>query len=149
MHCPFCHAEDTKVTDSRLALEGAQVRRRRACPSCDERFTTYETVELVMPHVIKNDGTLISFDEDKIRIGMMRALQKRPVSMEQIDKAVANIIRNIRSLGDKEVPSSKIGDFVMQELFELDHVAYVRFASVYRQFQDLEQFKSEIDRLST
>lgn len=148
MHCPFCQAEDTKVTDSRLALEGAQVRRRRSCPTCGERFTTYETIELVMPNIVKNNGSAAPFDEEKLRTGMMRALQKRPVSMEAIDQAIARIVHDVRALGEKEISSKRVGEFVMSELANLDQVAYVRFASVYRQFQDLEQFKSEIDRIS-
>lgn len=147
MHCPFCRASDTKVTDSRLASEGTQVRRRRICTECNERFTTRETIELVMPHVIKRDGTRIPFDEDKLRNGMMMALQKRPVSMDAIDKAIADIIRQVRETGEKEIPSQYIGEFVMQKLASLDQVAYVRFASVYRQFQDLDAFKSEIEKI--
>lgn len=147
MHCPFCHESDTKVTDSRLALEGAQVRRRRVCTACNERFTTYETVELIMPHVIKRDGTRVPFSDKKLRSGMMMALQKRPVSMDAIDKAISDIIRQVRETGEKELPSQYIGEFVMQKLASLDQVAYVRFASVYRQFQDLDAFKSEIEKI--
>lgn len=147
MHCPFCHALDTKVIDSRLALEGAQVKRRRLCPDCDERFTTFETVELMMPHVIKKDGTRVPFDESKLRSGMLMALQKRPVSMDLVDQAIARIIHQIRTLGEKELESSMIGECVMNELALLDQVAYVRFASVYRQFQDVEEFQSEIEKV--
>lgn len=149
MHCPFCNANDTKVSDSRLALDGAQVRRRRSCPDCGERFTTYETVEVIMPMLIKTDGSRVAFEEDKLRAGMMRALQKRPVSVDAIDAAIARIKQDVRALGEKEISSKVVGEFVMNELAGLDQVAYVRFASVYRQFQDVEQFKSEIDRLST
>ncbi len=147
MHCPFCHALDTKVIDSRLALEGAQVKRRRLCPGCDERFTTFESVELIMPHVIKKDGSRVLFDESKLRSGMLMALQKRPVSMDLVDQAIARIIHQIRTHGEKEIESSIIGECVMNELALLDQVAYVRFASVYRQFQDVEEFQSEIEKV--
>lgn len=147
MHCPFCHAIDTKVIDSRLALEGAQVKRRRLCPDCDERFTTFEIVELMMPHVIKKDGSRVPFDQAKLRAGMLMALQKRPVSMDLVDQALARIVHQVRILGEKELDSSMIGECVMNELALLDQVAYVRFASVYRQFQDVEEFQSEIEKV--
>ena len=147
MHCPFCGHEETKVNDSRLAGEGRQIRRRRECLTCGERFTTFETAELVMPSVIKGDRGREVFDEAKLRAGMEKALEKRPVSREQIDEAVSRIVHKVRSLGDREVPSRAIGELVMEELRHLDEVAYVRFASVYRQFEDVEAFHEEIQRL--
>ncbi|WP_369602893.1 transcriptional regulator NrdR [Hahella sp. SMD15-11] len=148
MHCPFCGAADTKVIDSRLVAGGNQVRRRRECTTCAERFTTYEAAELVMPRVVKQDGTRVPFDEDKLRNGMMKALEKRPVSTEAIEAAVDRIKYRLRATGEREVSSRQIGEEVMEELRELDQVAYVRFASVYRSFQDLDEFRQEIDRLS-
>jgi transcriptional repressor NrdR len=147
MHCPFCGHEETKVNDSRLAGEGRQIRRRRECLKCGERFTTFETAELLMPLVIKGDRGRESFDEAKLRAGIEKALQKRPVSREQIDEALSRIVHKVRSLGDREVTSRAIGELVMEELRQLDEVAYVRFASVYRQFEDVEAFHEEIERL--
>lgn len=147
MHCPFCNAQDTKVIDSRLVAEGEQVRRRRECNACGERFTTYETAELVMPRVIKQNGNREPFDEMKLRAGLQRALEKRPVSVEDIEASITRIKQSLRAIGEREIPSRKLGDYVMDELKELDQVAYVRFASVYRSFQDLNEFRSEIDRL--
>ncbi|MDF2691557.1 MAG: ATP-cone domain protein, partial [Gammaproteobacteria bacterium] len=147
MNCPFCQAEDTKVMDSRLVNEVNQVRRRRICSKCNERFTTYETVELIMPRVIKRDQSRVSFEEDRLRNGMLRALEKRPVSTADIDTSVMNIIHKIRATGEKEILSDLIGEWVMDELRKLDDVAYVRFASVYRRFQDLESFKAEIEKM--
>ena len=147
MHCPFCSAQDTKVIDSRLVAEGEQVRRRRECNACGERFTTYESAELVMPRIIKQNGNREPFNEDKLRAGLQRALEKRPVSVESIETALNRIKQQLRALGEREVPSRQLGDFVMDELRELDQVAYVRFASVYRSFKDLSEFRSEIDRL--
>jgi transcriptional repressor NrdR len=147
MNCPFCQAEDTKVMDSRLVNEVNQVRRRRICSQCNERFTTYETVELIMPRVIKRDQSRVSFEEDRLRNGMLRALEKRPVSTADVDASVMNIIHKIRATGEKEIPSDLIGEWVMDELRKLDDVAYVRFASVYRRFQDLESFKAEIEKM--
>ncbi len=147
MHCPFCGHEETKVNDSRLAGEGRQIRRRRECLKCGERFTTFETAELVMPVVVKGDRTREAFDEGKLRAGMEKALEKRPVAREQIDEAVSRIVHAVRSLGDREVSARAIGELVMEELRHLDEVAYVRFASVYRQFQDVEAFHDEIERL--
>jgi transcriptional repressor NrdR len=147
MHCPFCGHVETKVNDSRLAGEGRQIRRRRECLKCGERFTTFETAELVMPVVVKGDRAREAFDEPKLRAGMEKALQKRPVAREQIDEAVSRIVHAVRSLGDREVSSRAIGELVMEELRHLDEVAYVRFASVYRQFQDVEAFHDEIERL--
>jgi transcriptional repressor NrdR len=147
MHCPFCGHEETKVTDSRLAGGGAQVRRRRECLSCGERFTTFETAELVMPLVVKSDHNRVPFDEAKMRSGMERALEKRPVSREALDEAVSRICHKLRSMGEREVPSRTVGELVMEELHFLDEVAYVRFASVYRSFQDVEAFRHEIERM--
>lgn len=147
MHCPFCNADDTKVIDSRLVAEGNQVRRRRECNACGERFTTYETAELVMPRVVKQGGTREPFDDNKLRSGMMRALERRPVSMEQIEAAISRICQRLRATGEREIASRLVGELVMEELRELDQVAFVRFASVYRSFQDISEFRKEIDRL--
>lgn len=147
MHCPFCRHEETKVTDSRLASGGAQIRRRRECLSCGERFTTFESAELVMPLVVKSDRSRVPFDEAKLVAGMQKALEKRPVSREAIDEAVSRIGHKLRSMGEREVESRAIGELVMEELHHLDEVAYVRFASVYRSFQDVDAFRHEIDHL--
>lgn len=147
MHCPFCAAEDTKVVDSRLVTEGDQVRRRRQCLSCNERFTTYEVAELVMPRIIKQDGTREPFDESKLRAGLLRALEKRPVSTEAIELAINHIKHSLQAAGEREVPALAVGERVMEQLQKLDEVAYVRFASVYRRFKDLTEFRREIDRL--
>lgn len=148
MYCPFCGAEETKVNDSRLVAEGDQVRRRRQCTSCGERFTTYETAELLMPRVVKRDGSREAFDEAKLRAGLQRALEKRPVNTEALETALERIRQHLRASGEREVPSMQIGELVMQQLKKLDQVAYIRFASVYRQFKDLEEFRAEIDQLS-
>lgn len=148
MHCPFCNAVDTKVIDSRLVADGNQVRRRRECITCAERFTTFETAELVMPRLVKQNGEREPFNEDKMRAGMLRALEKRPVSIEQVDEAISHINHRLRASGEREVPSKMVGELVMQELRKLDEVAYVRFASVYRSFKDLNEFREEIDRIS-
>lgn len=147
MHCPFCSAEDTKVIDSRLVAEGCQVRRRRECLSCRERFTTYEAAELLMPRVIKSDGSREPFDENKLRTGLQRALEKRPVGVEEIEAAITQIKHELQTTGEREVASRLIGERVMQHLRDLDEVAYVRFASVYRSFQDISEFRAELDRL--
>lgn len=148
MHCPFCGADDTKVIDSRLVADGDSVRRRRECQTCGERFTTFETAELVMPRVVKRDGTREPFDEDKLRRGLTRALEKRPVSIEQIETAINHIMHNLRSTGERELPSLTVGEEVMKELRRVDAVAYVRFASVYRDFQDVSEFEQAIKSLS-
>ncbi|MDA7826253.1 transcriptional regulator NrdR [Porticoccaceae bacterium] len=148
MFCPFCNADDTKVIDSRLVANGGQVRRRRECGACGERFTTYELAELVMPRVVKTDGTRQSFDEDKLRAGLQRALEKRPVSIEQIEVAISEIKHFLQVTGEREIPSQIIGEEVMRQLRELDAVAYVRFASVYRSFQDISEFQAELNRLN-
>jgi transcriptional repressor NrdR len=147
MYCPFCSHIETKVIDSRLAGEGRQIRRRRECLSCGERFTTFEAAELIMPMVVKSDRTREPFDETKLRAGITKALEKRPVAQEAVEEAVSRIGHKLRSLGEREVQSRAIGELVMDELRHLDEVAYVRFASVYRSFQDLEAFRDEIDRL--
>ena len=147
MHCPFCTAEDTKVIDSRLTEDGLQVRRRRECLQCMERITTIESALLSLPRVVKRDGERCAFDIEKIRQGMLRALEKRPVNSEAADYAVNRILKKIRTTGDREVPSEFIGECVMAELRALDQVAYVRFASVYRSFEDVKAFHEEIQRL--
>jgi transcriptional repressor NrdR len=147
VYCPFCGHVETKVTDSRLAGEGRQIRRRRECLACSERFTTFETAELLMPMVVKGDRTREPFDDGKLRAGMERALEKRPVPRAQVDEALSRIAHKVRALGDREVPSRVIGELVMEELRQLDEVAYVRFASVYRHFEDVEAFHEEIRRL--
>jgi transcriptional repressor NrdR len=147
MRCPFCGAQDTKVVDSRLSGDGDQVRRRRECTLCRERFTTYESAELNLPRVVKRDGTRVPFDGRKLRSGIMRALEKRPVEMEQIEASIGRINHQLIAGGEREVQSRRIGDLVMEELRGLDQVAYVRFASVYREFEDVNAFREEIDRL--
>lgn len=147
MHCPFCNAPDTKVTDSRLVSEGAQVRRRRECLTCAERFTTFESAELVVPRIIKRDGRRSPFDEIKLRAGILRALEKRPVSTESVDAMINRLMQKMRASGEREISSQLLGEWVMQELRALDEVAYVRFASVYRSFQDINAFREEIQRL--
>ncbi|MBA1444483.1 MAG: transcriptional regulator NrdR [Chromatiales bacterium] len=149
MRCPFCGAQDTKVIDSRLAGDGDQIRRRRQCAVCQERFTTYETAELNLPRVVKHDGSRTPFDGRKLRSGMMRALEKRPVSTEQVEAAINHITRKLAASGEREVASLQIGEMVMDELKTLDQVAYVRFASVYRKFEDVNAFREEIDRLES
>ena len=148
MYCPFCNADDTKVIDSRLVADGGQVRRRRECVECSERFTTYEMAELLMPRVIKTDGSREVFDEQKLRAGLQRALEKRPVSIDQIETALTQIKHFLQVTCEREVPSRMIGEEVMAKLRELDEVAYVRFASVYRSFQDLSEFQDELNRLT-
>jgi transcriptional repressor NrdR len=147
MHCPFCSADDTKVIDSRLVAEGDQVRRRRECLSCAERFTTYEMAELVMPRVIKQNGNREPFDEEKLRSGFQRALEKRPVSVEDIEAVINHIKHALRATGEREIKSLVLGELVMEQLKQLDQVAYVRFASVYRSFQDISEFRDTIERL--
>ena len=149
MHCPFCGADDTKVIDSRLVAEGNQVRRRRQCLTCAERYTTYETAELVMPRITKTDGRRQPFDEGKLRLGMERALEKRPVASEEVENAINRIMHKLRTTGERELPSRVVGEAVMAELRKLDGVAYVRFASVYRRFQDVEDFSEVVRDLKT
>ncbi len=147
MHCPFCAAEDTKVIDSRLVAEGDQVRRRRECLSCNERFTTYEVAELVMPRIVKQDGNREPFNEDKLRAGFTRALEKRPVSTEDIEAVINKIKNALRATGEREVKSRVLGELVMDYLRQLDKVAYVRFASVYKSFEDVSEFQDAIASL--
>ena len=147
MRCPFCGAQDTKVIDSRLFGEGDQVRRRRECTVCKERYTTYETAELNLPRVVKQDGSRVPFDGRKLATGLNRALEKRPVKTEEVDAALNRIRRKILATGEREVESRQIGQWVMEELKSLDQVAYVRFASVYRSFEDVNAFREEIERL--
>ena len=147
MFCPFCGADDTKVIDSRLVADGGQVRRRRECVSCRERFTTYEAAELVMPRVIKQNGSREPFDEDKLRSGLQRALEKRPVAVEAVESELAHIKNRLRATGERELDSRVLGELVMEALKRLDQVAYVRFASVYRSFEDLSEFRDAIASL--
>jgi len=147
MYCPFCTATETKVIDSRLVADGHQIRRRRECMACSERFTTFETAELVMPRIIKRDGSREPFNEDKLRNGLMRALEKRPVSVDQAEQAINRIKSELRATGERELSSEMLGSLMMDKLKELDKVAYVRFASVYRSFEDIREFGEEIARL--
>jgi transcriptional repressor NrdR len=147
MYCPFCGKQDTKVIDSRLASEGAQVRRRRECLDCGERFTTFEFAELVMPRIIKSNGDREPFNEKKMISGMMRALEKRPVESENVAAAISRLQHRLRASGEREIAARQLGEWVMNELRALDQVAYVRFASVYRSFEDVNAFREEIERL--
>lgn len=147
MYCPFCRAMDTKVIDSRLVEEGARVRRRRECLRCQERFNTYETAELNMPMIVKRDGSRNRFDFNKLSAGVLKALEKRPISSEKVETSLSHIERKLRATGEREVSSQYLGEIVMDELKALDQVAYVRFASVYRSFQDVKAFHDEILRL--
>jgi transcriptional repressor NrdR len=147
MRCPFCSHLDTKVIDSREVGEGDQIRRRRECIGCKARFTTYESIELNFPRIIKSDSRRESFDEEKLRAGILRAVEKCPVEMERVETAISNIKNNLRAIGEREVKSIRIGNWVMEELKKLDKVAYVRFASVYRNFEDVRSFLEEIERL--
>ncbi len=148
MFCPFCNAQETKVIDSRLVAGGEQIRRRRQCIECSERYTTFEIAELVMPKVIKRDETREPFNEDKLTAGLARALEKRPVSTEDVEKAINRIKSELRATGEREVSSELIGELIMKALKKLDKVAYVRFASVYRSFEDVREFGEEIARLA-
>ena len=148
MHCPFCQAEDTKVIDSRLVADGSQTRRRRSCEVCQSRFTTFETADLALPKVIKSDGERQPFDGSKLKKGMLRALEKRPLSTEEIDSCFSKILYKIRTCGEREIKSLRIGEIMMDALKEVDKVAYVRFASVYRDFQDIKDFSAEIHSLN-
>lgn len=144
MHCPFCKAEDTQVIDSRVSEAGDSIRRRRRCLTCKKRFTTYENVELRMPQVVKQDGSRTEFDAGKLRTGFMRALHKRPVPTPLVDDAISAITQQLLALGEREIPSRRIGEMVMKELYKLDDVAYIRFASVYKSFQDIDDFQDAI-----
>lgn len=147
MHCPFCQHEDTRVIDSRLTEDGTTVRRRRECPACGERFNTFETAELKLPALIKSDGRREAFDEGKLRVSFHRALQKRPVASDAVEEAVRAVMHDLRRSAEREVPSMQVGELVMRELKKLDQVAYVRFASVYRRFEDVHAFREEIEKL--
>ena len=147
MRCPFCSHAETKVTDSRLAGEGDQVRRRRECLSCNDRFTTYETAELNMPRIVKRDGRREPFVEDKLRAGIELACEKRPVETDQIEEAISRIKHKLLAAGDREIKSRLLGEWIMEELRNLDQVAYVRFASVYRKFTDITELKEEVDNI--
>lgn len=147
MHCPFCQHEDTRVIDSRVSEDGTTIRRRRECEKCDERFNTFEVAELKLPAIVKSDGRRESFDERKLRVSFDRALQKRPVSEEQIETAVRAVVHHLRMTAERELDSRRVGEYVMAELRKLDHVAYVRFASVYRAFEDVADFREVLDRL--
>jgi transcriptional repressor NrdR len=144
MHCPFCKDENTQVIDSRVSEAGDSIRRRRRCPACNKRFTTYETVELRMPQVVKQDGSRTEFDAAKLRTGFMRALHKRPVPTSRVDEAIAVITQQVLALGERELASRRLGEMVMKELHKLDDVAYIRFASVYKSFQDIDDFQDAI-----
>jgi len=147
MHCPFCSATETKVIDSRLVGEGDQIRRRRECLECKERFTTYESAELNYPRIIKSDGRRQKFIEEKLRASFLRALEKRPVPMEMVEIAISRVGHKLRAMGVREIKSRKVGEWVMEELRKMDQVAYVRFASVYRSFEDVRAFLDEIAKL--
>lgn len=147
MKCPFCGSADTQVIDSRVNEEGDSIRRRRRCQGCSKRFTTYETVELRMPQLVKSNGSREEFERDKLRTGFARALHKRPVSAELVDEAIEHVVQKVLSLGEREIPSRQVGELVMNELRKLDKVAYIRFASVYRSFQDVDDFRDAIKDL--
>ncbi|WP_373767907.1 transcriptional regulator NrdR [Glaesserella sp.] len=147
MRCPFCSTEETKVIDSRLAADGYQIRRRRECHHCKERFTTFETAELIIPHIIKNNGSREPFDIRKLRAGLSRALEKRPVSTDDLEKAINKIVHQLQATGEREVSSKFVGNLVLDALKQLDKVAYIRFASVYLSFDDIAEFTKEIEKL--
>jgi len=147
MWCPFCSHESTRVVDSRLTRDGMQIRRRRQCERCASRFNTYEAPELKSPRIIKSDGAREAFSEQKLRDGMLRALEKRPVETREVERAIRSLLREISSVEDAEIPSTLLGEWVMRELIELDQVAYVRFASVYKRFEDVQAFRDVIERL--
>ena len=148
MHCPFCQQSDTKVIDSRLMNEGQVIKRRRSCANCNERFSTHEKAELELPWVIKRDGQRHAFDVDKLRSGMLKALEKRPVKAEDLESSVLHVLHQVRTAGEREINSQWLGELVMQQLRVLDAVAYVRFASIYRSFEDVAAFTQEIERLT-
>ena len=147
MYCPYCGHQETKVVDSRLAGDGYQTRRRRECIDCSERFTTYESAELVLPKLIKRDESREPFNESKLRAGILVATEKRPISIESIEELISRIIRKVQKLGEREIQSRTLGEIVMRELREIDEIAFVRYASVYRRFQDIEEFEREIESL--
>ena len=147
MFCPFCQHDDTRVIDSRLTEDGSTVRRRRECEQCSERFNTFETAEIKLPQVVKSDGRRHTFDEAKLRVSFERALQKRPVAVDALDAAVRAVINELRSSGEREIASRQVGELVMRELKKLDKVAYIRFASVYRSFEDIDEFRALVDEV--
>jgi transcriptional repressor NrdR len=144
MRCPFCHDNDTQVMDTREAEEGSAIRRRRRCPACEKRFTTYERVELAMPAIVKKNGSRVEFDRAKLRASLMLSLRKRPVSADAVDSAILRIEDRLLSTGEREVISERLGELVMRELKKMDKIAYVRFASVYRSFEDVDEFTDVI-----
>src|SRR5574341_1848649 len=148
MRCPFCGNEDTQVLDTRSSPEASSIRRRRKCPACEKRFTTYERVDLKMPRLVKKDGSRTDFDRDKLVGSMMLALRKRPVATEDVDAAVDRIEEKLRSLGEREIPTSRVGDLVMRELARLDKIAYIRFASVYRSFETPDDFREAAQQVA-
>ena len=148
MKCPFCGAADTQVIDSRVNEEGDSIRRRRRCAQCEKRFTTYETAELHLPQVVKQNGTREEFSRDKLRLSFTRALHKRPVPTEYVDQAIEHIVQKALARGEREIPSRDLGEAVMQELRRMDKVAYIRFASIYRSFQDVDDFRDAIRDLN-
>jgi transcriptional repressor NrdR len=148
MNCIACGHSETHVIDSRMSEGGASIRRRRECLSCHQRFTTYETADIRMPRIVKSNGARQNFNEEKLRVGMMRALEKRPVATRRIDEEIEQIKKMLQSSGEKEVPARRIGDFVMQALRRLDQVAYIRFASVYLSFDNVEAFRAAIEGLN-
>jgi transcriptional repressor NrdR len=147
MKCPFCKGDDTQVVDTRESEEGDSIRRRRRCLSCDKRFTTHETVELRMPQVVKQNGMRSEFDVDKLRVSFSRALHKRPVSTALVDAAIDHVTQKVFEMGEREIPSRQIGEMVMKELLKLDKVAYIRFASVYKSFQDVSDFAEAVEAM--
>ena len=147
MYCPFCGDQETKVVDSRLAGDGYQIRRRRECTGCAERFTTFESAEFVLPKLVKTDESRESFDEAKLRSGILKATEKRPISSEEIEELISRVIRKVQKMGEREIQSRLLGEIVIEELREIDEIAFVRYASVYRRFQDVEEFEKEIESL--
>jgi transcriptional repressor NrdR len=147
MQCPFCHTADTKVTDSRLVCSGQQIRRRRECIECSARFTTYEIVELSLPRLIKKDGRYVQFEEEKLRAGILRSLEKRPIPLAKVDELINKILNKLKSSNEREITTKLLGEYVMIELKTLDDVAYLRFASVYGCFSTINQFKEVIENI--
>ena len=147
MYCPFCGDQETKVVDSRLAGDGYQIRRRRECTGCAERFTTFESAEFVLPKLVKTDESREPFDESKLRSGILKATEKRPISSEAIEELISRVIRKVQKMGEREIQSRLLGEIVIEELREIDEIAFVRYASVYRRFQDVEEFEKEIESL--
>lgn len=147
MRCPFCSQNDTRVVDSRVTEDGLQIRRRRECPACNARFSTYETAEIKLPQIVKRDGRREAFNEQKLRGGLARAFEKRAVSVDDIDRVIDVVMRKLRTSGEREIPAGKMGEWVMEELKRIDQVAYVRFASVYRRFEDVQAFREEVEKL--